>query len=100
MAKRFGQQEVPSWFITVYKPVYIAFINLAVAFDAPTHQDIICIFIPLYSFMFCVFFYRKLIQCVILCCNVFQDYFLAFYCSYKLFYILCVSATNLAINLS
>jgi len=29
-----------SWFITVYKPVYNAFINLAVAFDAPMHQDI------------------------------------------------------------
>ena len=40
MARRFGQQEVFSLFINVYKLVYITFINLAVAFDAPTHQDI------------------------------------------------------------
>ena len=41
MARRFGQKEVLSQFITVHKLVYIAFINLAVAFGAPMHQDII-----------------------------------------------------------
>jgi len=40
VARHFGQQEVLSLFITVNKPDYITFINLAVAFDAPTHQDI------------------------------------------------------------
>ena len=40
VARHFGQQEGLSRFINVYKPVYIAFINLAVAFDVPTHQDI------------------------------------------------------------
>ena len=40
MARCFDQQEVLSQFINIYKPGYVAFINLAVAFDAPTHQDI------------------------------------------------------------
>ena len=40
VARRLGQQEVLTRFINVYNPVYITFINLVVAFDAPTHHDI------------------------------------------------------------
>ena len=39
VARHFGQQEVLNRFITVYKLVYIAFINLPVAFGALTHWD-------------------------------------------------------------
>jgi len=40
VARHFGQQEVLSQIINIYKLVYIEFIKLAVAFDEPTHQDI------------------------------------------------------------